>query len=175
MASLGPVEAGLSYVPSETCYPIKTVYGHICDLLSKGADKVLLACEVDHLQTSDKELRSFNCPYIQSMPYMARASMGSKVKLLAPILHRSRHENETNRSLMALGKSLGHGSRRIKEALAAANRAQRRFDEWREMRGEDILASLGPDQRALVLMGKCHNIYDEGLNLHLARKLRRSG
>ncbi|MBW2172133.1 MAG: hypothetical protein JRF69_09190, partial [Deltaproteobacteria bacterium] len=169
------VEAGLSYVPSETCYPIKTVYGHICDLLSKGADKVLLACEVDHLQTSDKELRSFNCPYIQSMPYMARASMGSKVKLLAPILHRSRHENETNRSLMALGKSLGHGSGRIKEALAAANRAQRRFDEWREMRGEDILASLGPDQRALVLMGKCHNIYDEGLNLHLARKLRRSG
>jgi len=169
------VEAGLSYVPSETCYPIKTVYGHICDLLSKGADRVLLPCEVDHMQASDRELRSFNCPYIQSMPYMVRASMGSKVKLLAPILHRSRHEKETNRSLMALGKSLGHGSRRIKEALAAANRAQQRFDEWRGMRGEDVLASLEPNQRALVLMGKCHNIFDEGLNLHLARKLRRSG
>ena len=169
------VETGLSYVPSETCYPIKTVYGHVCDLLSKGADKVLLACEVDYIQTSDKQLRSFNCPYIQSMPYMVRASMGSRVKLLAPILHRSRHEDQTNRSLMALGKSLGHGSKRIREALTAAHKAQQRFDEWRKMRGKEVLTSLEPDQRALVLMGKCHNIFDESLNLHLARKLRRSG
>jgi predicted CoA-substrate-specific enzyme activase len=169
------VEAGLSYVPSETCYPVKTVYGHICDLMSKGADNVLLACEVDHVRVSDKALRSFNCPYIQSMPYMVQSSMGSKVTLLAPILHRSRHENETNRSLMALGKSLGHDSSRIRDALAAAYAAQQRFDEWRQIRGREVLASLEPDQQALVLMGKCHNIFDESLNLHLARKLRRSG
>jgi predicted nucleotide-binding protein (sugar kinase/HSP70/actin superfamily) len=169
------VQAGLSYVPSETCYPIKTVYGHLCDLLSKGAERVLLACEVDHKQPTDEGLRSFNCPYIQAMPYMARAAMGSKVRLLAPILHRSRHQDETNRSLMAVGRSLGHGSRRIREAVAAAHEAQYHFDRWCQTRGREVLANLGADQQALVLMGKCHNIFDEGLNLHLARKLRRSG
>ena len=169
------VQAGFSYVPSETCYPVKTVYGHIRDIISKGAERVLLACEVDHRQTSDQGLRSFNCPYIQSIPYMVRAAMGSKVKLLVPILHRSRPRHETDRALMALGRSLGHGSRRIKEAAAAAHEAQHRFDRWHRMRGEEILDSMGADQRALVLLGKCHNIFDEGLNLHLARKLRRTG
>jgi predicted CoA-substrate-specific enzyme activase len=169
------VQAGFSYVPSETCYPVKTVYGHICDLISKGAERVLLGCEVDHRQTSDQGLRSFNCPYIQSVPYMLRGAMGSRVKLLVPILHRSGPKHETDRELMALGRSLGHRSKRIKEATAAAHEAQHRFDQWHRMRGEEILASMGADQQALVLLGKCHNIFDEGLNLHLARKLRRTG
>ena len=169
------VQAGFSYVPSETCYPVKTVYGHICDLISKGADRVLLASEVDNRQTNDQGLRSFNCPYIQSIPYMVRAAMGSMVRLLAPILHRSRPKQETDRALMALGRSLGHGSKRIKEATAAAHEAEHRFDLWRRMRGEEILASLEADGRSLVLLGKRHNIFDEGLNLHLARKLRRTG
>ena len=169
------VQAGFSYVPSETCYPVKTVYGHIGDLISKGAERVLLACEVDHRQTTDQGLRSFNCPYIQSIPYMVRAAMGSMVRLLAPILYRSRPEQEADRALMALGRSLGHGSKRIKEAVAAAHVAQHRFDRWRRMRGEQILHSVVADGRALVLLGKYHNIFDEGLNLHLARKLRRTG
>jgi predicted CoA-substrate-specific enzyme activase len=169
------VQAGLSYVPSETCYPVKTVYGHISDLISKGAERVLLACEVDHRQPNEQGLRSFNCPYIQSMPYMVEAAMGSKVRLLAPVLYRSRPRDETDRMLMALGRSLEHSSKRAREAAAAAHEAQNNFDRWRQTRGAEILSSLEDDQRALVLLGKCHNIFDKGLNLHLARKLRRTG
>ncbi len=133
------VEEGLSCVPSETCYPVKTVYGHISNLISKGAEKVLLACEVDQSQPAERELRSFNCPYIQSMPYMMQAAMGSRVKLLVPILHRSRHRHAMKGTFMALGKSLGHGSRRIKEALEAAGEAQHRFEQWRRTRGSEVL------------------------------------
>ena len=169
------VQEGFSYVPSETCYPVKTVYGHICDLMSKGAERVLLACEMDHRQPGDKGLRSFNCPYIQSMPYMVQATMGSMVRLLSPIVQRSLPGQETDRALMSLGRSLGHRSKSIRQASAAAHEAQDRFDRWRRKRGKEILASMDSDQRAIVLLGKCHNIYDEGLNLHLARKLRRTG
>ncbi len=169
------IQKGLSHVPAETCFPIKTVYGHISDLLSRGVDRILLPCEIDHLGTSDKGARRFNCPYVQSMPYMLKAAMASKAKLLAPVIRWSRGPADVGAVLLRVGKSLGHSARQTKEAIAAAWEAQKRFDLWRQERGEQILASLGPEDRQLVLLGKSHNIFDPGLNLHLARKLRRAG
>jgi predicted CoA-substrate-specific enzyme activase len=171
----GLIQRGLSSVPSETCFPIKTVYGHVRDLLSKGADRILLPCEIDHPDTGDKRLPSFNCPYIQSMPYMVRAAMGSSVPLLTPVIRWGQSRQAVDRVLVGLGKALGHGAKRCREAVAAARAAQKRFDQWRKSRGEEILASVGAGERCLVLLGKAHNIFDPGLNLHLARKLRREG
>jgi predicted CoA-substrate-specific enzyme activase len=169
------VQTGLSYVPSETCYPVKTVYGHVCDLMSKGAEKILLPCEVAHASSNDQGLRGFNCPYVQSMPYMVQAAMGSAVRLLKPIIDWGRPRKERDRVFMALGRSLGHDRKAVKRAIIEAYTAQDCFDRWRRMRGQQILDALGADQRALVLLGKCHNIFDEGVNLHAARKLRRTG
>ncbi len=169
------VEGGLSYIPSETCFPIKTVYGHVNQLISKGVDTVLLACEIDCPQTDDEGLRSFNCPYIQSIPYLVRAAMGSRVKVLAPVIRRSRPRREVERVLIGLGKSLGYNPGKTRQAVAAAYEAQGSFDTWRIARGRQVLASMQPEDRALVLLGKPHNIFDPGLNLHLARKLRRAG
>jgi predicted CoA-substrate-specific enzyme activase len=167
------IEKGFSHVPSETCFPIKTVYGHVSDLLSRGAERILLPCEIDH-RIQEETRRSFNCPYIQSMSHMVKAAMGAKVKVLAPVI-RWRHGRELERSLAALGRSLGHREKRTKEAVAAACRAQARFDRWRQIRGREILAALGSKDRCLVLLGKAHNLFDPGLNLHLVRKLRRQG
>ncbi len=169
------IQRGLSSIPSETCFPIKTVYGHISDLLSKGADRILLPCEIDHPKTGDKRLPSFNCPYIQSMPYMVRAAMGSHVPLLTPVIRWSDSRRAVDRVLLGLGRTLGHGAKRCREAIAAARAAQKRFDKWRKDRGAEILASVRPAERCLVLLGKTHNIFDPGLNLHLGKKLRREG
>ncbi|NVM57321.1 MAG: hypothetical protein HWN51_04290, partial [Desulfobacterales bacterium] len=169
------VERGLSYIPSETCFPIKTVYGHISDLISKRVDRVMLACEIDCPQTNTQGLRSFNCPYVQAIPYMVQAAMDSRVKLLAPVIRRNQPRRDIEGVLIALGKSLGHSSKKTREAVAAAYEAQHSFDRWRRERGREILASMGPADQALVLLGKSHNIFDPGLNLHLARKLRRAG
>ena len=169
------IEEGLSYIQSETCFPIKTVYGHISDLISKGVDQILLPCEIDHPQNGSNELRSFNCPYVQSIPYMVQAAMGSRVKLLAPIIRWSDSRRGVDRVLLGLGKSLGHSANRIKDAIAAAREAQNRFDNWRKSRGREILDTIGPGDQGLVLLGKTHNIFDPGLNLHLSRKLRREG
>ena len=169
------VEKGLSYVPSETCFPIKTVYGHIADLVSRGVHAVFLPSEIDCQETNEKGLRSFNCPYIQSIPYMVQASMGPEVNLLSPVIHRTHSRQELERVLIELGKSLGHRTKKILEAEAAAYKAQGTFDRYRKQRGKKILSSLGAADRALVLLGKPHNIFDNGLNLHLANKLRRTG
>jgi len=168
------VHRGLSCVPSETCFPIKTVYGHMRDLVSKGADLVLLPCEPDHPESNEAS-GGFNCPYMQSMPYMVKAAMGSEVALLAPVIRWTEGRQAVDRVLLDLGRSLGHRAERTKEAIDQGRKAQARFDKWRHDRGKEILASLGPQDRCLVLLGKSHNIFDPGLNLHLARKLRRHG
>ncbi|MDY6954183.1 MAG: acyl-CoA dehydratase activase, partial [Thermodesulfobacteriota bacterium] len=168
------IQKGMSCVPSETCFPIKTVYGHIRDLVSKGADLVLLPCETDHRTENDASC-SYNCPYVQSMPYMVKAAMGSDVTLLAPVVRWREKRQVVDGTLADLGRSLGHRVERILEAIEAGRRAQARFDTWRRHRGKEILASLGPQDRCLVLLGKSHNLFDPGLNLHLARKLRRHG
>jgi predicted CoA-substrate-specific enzyme activase len=167
------IQRGLSHVPSETCFPIKAVYGHMSDLISKGADRVLLACEIDHPETSNKGFRSFNCPYVQSIPYMVKAAMGVRAKLLSPVIRWSNSRRTLDRVLLGLAKSLGHSPQETREAIAEAWRAQDRFDKWRKACGKEIVESMGPKDRCLVLLGKAHNIFDPGLNLHLAKKLRR--
>jgi predicted CoA-substrate-specific enzyme activase len=169
------IERGLPHVPSETCFPVKAVYGHIVDLMSKGVGRIILPCEIDHREAGNQKSRSYNCPYVQSLPYMVKAAMGSSVKLLAPIMRWSRSRREVDRVLLDLGRSLGHSAETTGKAIGEAWQLQKDFEKWRKNRGKEILASMGPTDRCLVLLGKTHNIFDPGLNLHLSRKLRQAG
>lgn len=53
--------------------------------------------------------------------------------------------------------------------------AQARFREARNALGREALDALGPDGKAVVLVGKAHNIHDPGTNMNLARILRGMG
>jgi predicted CoA-substrate-specific enzyme activase len=169
------VEKGLSRVPSETCFPVKAMYGHLVDLMDQGVDTFFLPCEIDHPQRDENDARSFNCPYVQSLPYMVRASMGSAVNLITPIIRWSETRRQIDSVFHRLGRSLGRGRAETAMALNMAWQAQGRFDHWRQRRGSEVLAGIGSRDRVLVLLGKTHNIYDPGLNLHLAGKLKRQG
>jgi predicted CoA-substrate-specific enzyme activase len=169
------IEKGLSLVPSETCYPVKAVYGHIVDLMERGVDAILLPCEIDCETDSNDTPRSFNCPYVQSVPYMVGAVIGKRANLLSPVLYRRMPRKEQYRELQKLGKALGHLSQRIDRAIEAAFEAQDLFARSCRKRGEEILRGLGPQEKAIVFLGKSHNSFDPGLNLHVPRKLRTRG
>lgn len=174
------IQQGMAHVASETCFPVKSVYGHVVDLVSKGVEQILLPCEIDHpkdlrQEGGDATFRTFNCPYVQSIAYMVKSAMGSTVRLLKPIIRWSQPRHEINRVLQGFSRSLGHTGDDTSRALAAAWSALHRFETWRDQRGKEMLASLGANDRCLVLLGKTHNIFDPGLNLHLARKLKRLG
>lgn len=185
------VEKGLSLIPSETCFPIKAVYGHLEELIAKGVEWILLPCEVDcqvdcqvDCEANGQcgsggdccgapDLRSFNCPYVQSMPYMARAALGSKVKILSPVIRRSLSRKELNPCLLSMAKELGHGDGEVYRAIDSAWKAQDEFDSWRLQRGKEVLDALGLYDQAIVVLGKAHNLFDSGVNLHFAKKLAR--
>lgn len=171
----GLIQKGLRWVPSETCFPIKAVYGHMVDLMEKGVNQVFLPCEIDHLPLGDGSSRSYNCPYVQSIPYMVQATMGSAVKLLMPVIHWRYGRKHLKAELQTLALSLGHTTEESDLAARAAWRAYDAFTAWQRRRGKEILDSLGSEDKAIVLLGKGHNLFDPGLNLHLAGKLRREG
>lgn len=166
---------GLPYVSAEPCYPVKTAYGHLVDLMERGVDAILLPCEIDCEPVTDNVHRTFNCPYVQSLPYTARATLGEKVRLLSPILYRARPRKEQGKALQGLGRELGHTPGQVSRAINAAFAAQDRFIQQCQRRGEEILCGLGPHEKAVVFLGKSHNSFDAGLNLHIPRKLRTRG
>ena len=169
------IAKGLPLVPSETCHPVKALYGHLVELVERGVDAILLPAEIDCESDLPDTLRSFNCPYVQSIPYAARAALKDKAEILAPVLYRSRPKKEQAKELQKLGTALGHVPQEISAAIEAAFSAQESFAERCRARGKDVLSGLGRKEKAIVLLGKTHNIFAAGLNLHIPEKLRRKG
>lgn len=174
-SSRGLSALGTRYVPSETCLPIKMVYGHVCNLIEKGAEKLLIPSEIDCPHGPDRDRRDYNCSYIQSVPYMVRSSFGSRIELLIPVMRRGMSRKWVEKELLIIGKSLGYDPAKIRAAAEAAYSSQDAFDIWRVGRGKEIYHSLGNNEKAIILLGKTHNLYDPGLNLHVERKLDRLG
>ncbi|MBW2646275.1 MAG: hypothetical protein JRE23_08885, partial [Deltaproteobacteria bacterium] len=69
----------------------------------------------------------------------------------------------------------GHVPQGIDRAIEAAFAAQDLFVKSCRKRGEEFLSGLGPQEKAIVFLGKSHNSFDPGLNLHIPRKLRTRG
>ncbi|MFH1076532.1 MAG: acyl-CoA dehydratase activase, partial [Pseudomonadota bacterium] len=169
------VEQGLPFVPSETCYPVKAVYGHIVELINQGVKTILLPCEIDCGPANKDALRSFNCIYMQSIPYMARSSFGD-INILTPVLYRTKNKQDQKKDLSDWAHSLKHGQKQIDLALDAAFAAQDNFYANCNNRGKDILGKLvGDEPQAIVLLGKPHNLFDPGLNLHIPQKFIKKG
>jgi len=169
---------GLEHVVAESCFPIKAAHGHVLELLERGVDYLFLPSIINMQPLYEGARRSYNCPYIQSLPFMLNAALdferfGSEV--LTPIIHMERGAGEVERVLSRMADRLGIPRRRVREALRVAWDAQRSFYAAVERRGREVLESLRDDQFAVVIVGRPYNACDDGLNLGLPEKLRDLG
>jgi len=172
------IRQGLERVVCEACFPIKAAHGHVLDLLGRGVDYLFLPSIINMQPLYENACRSYNCPYVQSIPFMMNAALqfdrfGSEI--LMPIIHMERGPGEVERVLRRLAARLGMSRRRASEALRAAWEAQRRFYAAVEQRGRKVLDELGDDEIAIVIVSRPYNGCDDGLNLGLPEKLRDLG
>jgi predicted nucleotide-binding protein (sugar kinase/HSP70/actin superfamily) len=169
------VNRGLEASAAETCFPAKAGLGHVLDLIDKNVDVLFLPSFV-RLPAHAPELKVGQaCPYAQAMPYLAKAAVRfNGVKLLDPALqlHEPAH---WERSVRALGRSLGKSAKAARDAHAAALRAQERFEHALKEKGREVLSSLKEGERALVLVGRTYNACDPGTNMNLPSKIRDLG
>ncbi len=173
------INRGLDTVQAEFCFPIKVAHGHVVNLLEKGVDYVFLPCVVNSEPLARGVERSYNCVYVQALPYILRAAIDFEARgaePLVPVLHFEwGHKKWVERPLVAMAERLGVPRGVARRAVKRAFAAQARFYRMTEERGREILASLERDQKALVIVSRPYNGFDSGLNLNIPEKLRDMG
>jgi predicted CoA-substrate-specific enzyme activase len=172
------VDSGVEAVAAETCFPIKVAHGHILDLLGRDVDYLFLPCIVNMETLVDDCEHGCTCPYVQSMPYLARAAMkldNYQAKVLEPVFHMQWGRKHTDGKLRKLARQVGMRGPAVEAAIAAAHKAQETFRLRMAKRGAELLAELPDDKPALVLISRPYNGCDPGLNLRIPEKLAELG
>ncbi|MBC8414460.1 CoA protein activase, partial [bacterium] len=161
------ISKGLESILAESCFPHKVAHGHIKDLLEKDVDAIFMPSFINFNPDSES-LRSFACPYAQTMPYIANTAFG-KEHFLVPIINMERGEgyiiNEIYKSFRPFNISKGA----IKNALKISEKNQKEFIDSIKKRGRQILKNI--PERSIVITGRSYNAFDPGINLEIPKKL----
>lgn len=172
------IRKGVENVVAETCFPIKVSHGHVLNLLEKGVKRVFLPSIVNLKSPHPEVPISVACPYAQAFPYVVHSSIDFKrdhAEVLQPILHFRYGRDHLEKELIDFGKSLHRNAKQVEKALEKAERFQALFYQSLLNRGKEILNQIGPDEKAVVIVGRPYNSCDSGINLELPKKLRDLG
>ncbi len=169
------VTTALGMLAAETCFPVEVVHGHIDDLLARGVEHIFVPFVVDNEADENNTTTNYNCPWIQSYPFMIRGAMkGSddESKLLLPTLHfRYSRELLAKNLSDCLASRLDVTPQAVGRAVDRAFLAQTEFERSVRLAGEEVMANLPEDKTPLVIIGRPYNTCDPELNLGLVKKL----
>jgi predicted CoA-substrate-specific enzyme activase len=172
------IKLGLESIVSEPCFPIQVAQGHIRWLIEKNVDFVFVPNNV--AAPGEKEDKpSFFCPWNQTLPFVARsapliAPYGKR--MIAPTLwfnHGPRAVADSIRRALAQAGM----QRRRREVEIAAERGFAALDAFRtnlhEAGRKALDAVARNNEHGILLLGRPYNMYDKGVNLDLATKMRK--
>ncbi len=172
------VAQSLEMLSAETCFPVEVIYGHVMDLLSRGVDYIFLPFVVNAKAESGNPTVNYNCPWVQTYPFMIRAALRmssdpkAAARLLTPTLHFRYHENVLPNDLAQfMHERFGLDGAAVHAATGQAFEAQERFERRVAERGREVLAELPADKTPIVILGRPYNTGDPSLNLSLVEKL----
>ena len=158
----------------ETCFPVKLVYGHMEQLVKKKVDYVFMPSAHTIRHPASRVDHNYACPFMQSAPAMVARALHFEernIKLLSPILEMDFGQSAIANALLGLGVELGHNPRDAARAMLAGGFAVREFTRKTEELGEELLASLKPNERVLVMITRNYGIVDPILNMGIPQAL----
>jgi predicted CoA-substrate-specific enzyme activase len=172
------IHQGVESMAAETCLPVKVANGHILDLMQQGVDRIFLPSIVDLNSHNPDVQEGLVCPYAQTLAYTVHSSFNFKdkgVQVISPVLYFGRGEKALKKGLMSLSRSLGINPFLISGAMKKGLTAQENFYQKLLRRGEEVMAALGPDDIAMMVVSRPYNGFDPGINLNIPKKLRDLG
>jgi predicted CoA-substrate-specific enzyme activase len=172
------VKSGLESVVSEPCFPIQVAHGHIRWLIEKGVDYLFVPNNIT-APGGDPDRPRYFCPWNQTLPFVTKAAPfihEHAGKFIHPTLWFNHGPKaivgEVYRSLSAAG--LPVDPLRVERAVKRGYEAQRAFRDTLVAAGRRALDAVATaDEHGILLLGRPYNIYDKGINLDIATKMRK--
>lgn len=152
----------------EVCYPVKLIYGHMTQLLDQGVDYIFFPSLHTIRHEKSKSPHNYACTYMQTAPAILARELdfeGRGVELLSPLLEMDWGQEAMAKALLGVGAHLGHTERESARAMLAGGFALREFSRKTEELGAELLASLKPDDRVIVIIARQYDIQDPALNM----------
>ena len=162
------VRRAQEYAQGETCYPVKLVYGHVSQLVDAGVDYVFMPSMHTIRHIKSKVRHNYACPYMQVAPRLVADALdfeGRGITLISPLMDMDFGQQALATALLGVGASLGFTPQESAKAMLAGGFAVQEFTRKTEEQGEQLLASLAPGERVLVIITRQYGISDPALNM----------
>lgn len=166
------------YAQGETCYPVKLIYGHMAQLAEKEVDYIFLPT----VRTLKHEIswvdNNYGCVYMQTAPRSIARMLKIEEKgihLLSPVFDLDFGKKAMAASMIDTGKELGFSLPQCMKALLSGAMAVRRYAARVEQLGKELLASLKPEDKVLVLITRNYGISDPVLSMGIPELLMQRG
>lgn len=173
------IHEGAERSVAETCFPMKVALGHIYNLVrDKKIDYIFLPSVINLTKKTEGMTDSFVCPYSQSLPYTSKAAVDYAaygVEVLDPHVYLQYGNEHRRKAFAGLAAKLGASKADLERGLKAAQEAMEKFHTSCRERGRQVLAGIGEDEYALVIVSRSYNGCDMGANLEIPQKLRDMG
>ncbi len=152
----------------ETCYPVKLVHGHMAQLLDAGVDYVFMPSvhTIRHLKSTVPH--NYACSYMQSIPAIVAQELdyeGHGITLLNPLMNLDFGQGAMAEVMLQVGAQLGRTPQETARAMLAGGFAVTEFTRKTEELGDQLLASLKPGERVIVIITRNYGIVDPALNM----------
>ncbi|MCA1985058.1 MAG: acyl-CoA dehydratase activase [Desulfovibrio sp.] len=177
------IALGVQATMADTCFPIKAALGHVRHLLNNGVDQLFIPSFTNMAEENGPFQYGHACPLTQSFPYQVRQALAESMdpaqggqggaRILAPVQAQRFGRKQLFQGLKeALAAPYRIRDEELRQAMDAAEHAQRTFRERIQTRGRQAIAEAeaSPD-RTLVVVGRPYNAFDMGLNLEIPKKL----
>lgn len=157
---------------------MKLLHGHMAWLAEQGVDYIFMPSVHTMKHESSHVEHNYGCVYMQTAPRLAANALDLErrgITLLSPVFDLDFGQEAMASAMLGVGKQLGIPKPRCLPALLSGAKAVRRHTAAVEKQGQELLASLRPDDKVLVLITRNYGLSDPVLNMGIPRLLLERG
>ena len=172
------VEDSLELFAAETCFPVKMAFGHVQNLIRKKVDYIFLPGIIKFAENERLENGSYICPYVQSISNTIKTMFDFDSEGIKYIGIPIRILPDNNKMISQLRPLLKVLHVKEKELRLAVDNGMKAYDTFRHdilAKGKEILDSIGPDEKCIVIVSRPYNGIDRRLSLEIPSKIKKMG
>lgn len=163
---------------AECCYPVKLIYGHMEQLANMGVDYIFMPKMHSIRHICSQVEHNYACSFMQVAPEMVARTLHLKergIELISPELDMDFGEEMLATAMLSLGSRFGKDQRETALAMMTGGLAISDYSAKTEELGEELVKSLKPGEKALVLITRQYGIEDPALNMNIPEELLKRG